>query len=314
MQNKNSFLFFSLTGILALLFLSAAILPADAAGPAGSEVNESRPGSVLSSQEQASSCLGLLMDAAAQAGVQGNPDNILDNISENGEQFCSVGFYPERTMPVTDTLISLNIFSGDSAAECKPYPLEGDQSITFHGYNALSFNRLEEYPDEEVPENSWTHETIITQWGMYKGGRCHILKTQIEISTPGLPGPSQDHPIADVLWSLSENRLPLTEETFDSPEQPSLTADPGGNVSEQPEIPTDQNNVPTEKDGPFDIPLAVILGSLGIPVAGALAGVVLSVILSGTSAVASSAAGSWSTLRWSSRWWRARSAPMEVGR
>jgi len=92
MQNKNSFLFFSLTGILASLFLSAAILPAAWAGPVGSAVNESRPDSVLSSQEQASSCIGLLMDAAAQAGVQGKPDNILDNISQNGEQFCSMTF------------------------------------------------------------------------------------------------------------------------------------------------------------------------------------------------------------------------------
>jgi len=195
-------------------------------------------------------------------------------------------------MPVTDTLLSLNISSSESEAECKPYPLDGDQVITFHGYNALSFNSLEEYPDEEVPENSWTHETIITQWGMYKGGRCHILKTQIEISTPGLPGPSQDYPIADVLWSLAENSLPFTGGNFDSPEQPPQPADPEEIVPGQPEVPTDQTVIPIETDALFDIPLAVVLGSLGIPVAGALAGAVLSAILSGSSAVAGTAAGS----------------------
>jgi len=40
----------------------------------------------------------------------------------------------------------------------------------------------------------------------------------------------------------------------------------------------------------FDIPLAVVLGSLGIPVAGALAGAILSAILSGTSTAGSTAA------------------------
>jgi len=48
----------------------------------------------------------------------------------------------------------------------------------------------------------------------------------------------------------------------------------------------------TDSEQLFDIPLAVVLGSLGIPVAGALAGAVLSAILSGSSAVASSTAGS----------------------
>ncbi|MDO8971648.1 MAG: hypothetical protein Q7U74_13225, partial [Saprospiraceae bacterium] len=58
-----------------------------------------------------------------------------------------------------------------------------------------------------------------------------------------------------------------------------LPDDPGEVVPDQPELPTDET-VPAETGGIFGIPAAIILGSLGIPVAGAVAGAALATILS----------------------------------
>jgi len=71
--------------------------------------------------------------------------------------------------------------------------------------------------------------------------------------------------------------------------QPSLPVEPGEVVPGQPEVPTDQI-VPTDSGGLFGIPIPVILGSLGIPVAGAFVGAVLSALLSGLSSAGASSA------------------------
>jgi len=65
-----------------------------------------------------------------------------------------------------------------------------------------------------------------------------------------------------------------------------MPIDPGEAVPDYSESPIDPTH-PTETDGPFDIPLAIILGSLGIPVLGALVGSVLSTVLSGLSSAGS---------------------------
>lgn len=68
-----------------------------------------------------------------------------------------------------------------------------------------------------------------------------------------------------------------------------LPVDPGEVVPGQPGAPTDQT-VPTDTGGLFGIPLAVILGSLGIPIAGAITGAVVSSLLSAISSTATAAA------------------------
>jgi hypothetical protein len=92
-------------------------------------------------------------------------------------------------------------------------------------------------------------------------------------------------PLAEALHRAAiDNGLyePIPEETL--PNSPSKTV-PG-----QPESSIDQA-VPANTDGSSGIPMAVILGSVGIPVVGAFAGAVLSTLLSGLSSAGATQVG-----------------------
>lgn len=298
MQNKHRFLFFSLAGILAALLLSAAIIPVSGDGPAGSRFYESRQDKLTSGSEQTSPCMAILMEAAKQAGVQGTPRNVSDNAGGTGNQDCSVIFVVSGTgdppPDATSTLLLLTETSPTPEGSCKFEPQEQFQSTTFHGYNAeTSYRKGETRMVNDVP---YTFEGKWFAWCMHKGERNHYITVYTTTQSIEKYGPAQDPlPIANVLWSLAEDRLPLTEVSVNSTEQPSVPVVPGEVVPGQPEVPTDQTvpidtSTPTETGGLFGIPLAVILGSLGIPVAGAVAGAALSAILSGLSSAGVSSA------------------------
>jgi hypothetical protein len=76
----------------------------------------------------------------------------------------------------------------------------------------------------------------------------------------------------------------------DGAEQPALPVEPEEVIPDQPEVPTD-NSTPAETGGLFGIPIPIILGSLGIPIAGAAAGAILSALMSGLSSAAVSSPG-----------------------
>ena len=81
--------------------------------------------------------------------------------------------------------------------------------------------------------------------------------------------------------------------TGDNSVEPVLPVEPGEVIPNQTEQSTDQT-VPmdtTDTGGLFGIPIPIILGSLGIPIAGAAAGAVLSALLSGLSSAAVSSPG-----------------------
>jgi len=140
---------------------------------------------------------------------------------------------------------------------------------TFHGYNGAII--AHDHPDNTFFDyNTWEYV-----WIMPKGGHYYILSV---FSMYEEKGPDW----AEALWSVAEDRLPLSEVPVNSTEQPVQTVVPvttvpnevtGGDVPTVPVAPTDKGEL-------FGIPPAVILGSLGIPVAGAVAGAALSSILS----------------------------------
>jgi hypothetical protein len=83
---------------------------------------------------------------------------------------------------------------------------------------------------------------------------------------------------------------PMPEESLPATIEEVLPIEPEEVIPDQPEVPSDET-VPTEPGGLFGIPLPIILGSLGIPIAGAAAGAVLSAIMSGLSSAAVSSPG-----------------------
>jgi len=273
MQSKNRFLIFSLAGFLTLLLLSRAIKPVSGSGL--TELNSYAPLSnyLLSDSDQTGACMAMLAEAAQQAGLDGETETY------NFDGGCHFGVDLKREGGLPSAY--LNIYPVDmSASECsEPWEIKGHTS--FHGYPAF------------VEQISTSNNQKNFAWKMYKGGTCYMLNVMTFIYDIERYGSAPDPlPIADAMWSIAENRLPLTEGSFDGAEEPFLPVDPVEVIPDYSEVPTDPTipTDPADTDGLFDIPWPIVLGSFSIPVIGAIAGTVFSTILSGFSSAATSSA------------------------
>lgn len=180
------------------------------------------------------------------------------------------------------------------------------ESWTFHGMKGC-VNRLADSQGDHIFSVAWQPQAGLEMDGhvitLIADSVTHYMCSGAnadDTSTCGNWGQdSMDAvPLAEALHQAAiKNGLyePMPEEILPATPEEIMPVDPGEVVPGQPGVPTDQpvptdTSTPTETGGLFGIPLAVILGSLGIPVAGALAGAVLSAILSGLSSAGVSSA------------------------
>ncbi len=265
MKNKPRFLFFSLAGILAAFILTAANKPGY--GLSRTRFDASQQNHLIEGSTQASPCMALLLEAASRAGVTGTIQNSDDT---NYGDACYVQYIVSSENGSDATKTAFGLVSSQLTIEksCEYASQEQFTITTFHGYNARTYYQKGE--TRMVNDVPYTYERKDLNWCMYKGGRSHYLSVMTDTQSIEKYGTAQDPLlIADVLWLVAEDRLPLSEEAA----QPSQPFEPGEVVPNQPQEPADSGGI-------SEVPLGIILGSLGIPILGALTGTVLSTLLS----------------------------------
>jgi len=172
---------------------------------------------------------------------------------------------------------------GDSFVTCESSYVN---SSTFHGMQACLYRKPHYLNQGYFIGLSWQ-----PQDGLEFNG-AHLFFYVSSGLNPTCAGYNAETEASCGDWSKSTKPLSLAEALHQAaiknglyepmPEE-ILPVDPGEVVPGQPVA-------PTETGGLFGIPLAVILGSLGIPIAGALSGALLSALLSGFSSAAVSTA------------------------
>jgi len=161
-------------------------------------------------QQSYSSCMDLLTTAAANAGVEGEVRNFEDLINADGTHSCLVEYVVSSHGDETTVFLSLNETNITPESSCTYVPLEQFQETTFHGYAARTFYRKNPNGKGE------TFETKALGWCMHKGGRNYYFEVSTSSGSVDQLGPARDPvPIADQLWSLAEDGLPLTPETLE---------------------------------------------------------------------------------------------------
>jgi hypothetical protein len=274
MNRRKRTIFFFLIGLLSVILLSFTIHPVFA-------------------NDQSSKCMSILMEAAKKAGIKGETRNISDD--NNG---CFVQFVVYDSGDAITTYFLLNESQPTPDDSCKLFTPSNTQQLatTFHGYYAKTYYYKSE--PRMVNDEPFTVERKDIEWCMHKGDRNYVLAVSNQTQSIEKYGPVLDPlPIADALWSLAEDRLPLTEEALDNPEPTVLPVEPEQILPEQPETPADQStpsdsSEANEEGNLFGIPAVVVLGSLGVPIAGAMAGALISSLvslLSSGSSIASAA-------------------------
>lgn len=255
MYSKLRFVFSAIPGMLAMWLLSTA------SGPL--LIRES----LLAAMEQAppfqyvTPCATLLLDAAYQANVPGDSYDIVAD-SEAG---CSVVFYhgsyedsPKRTW------LKLSV-ANDQCALTPAWPSADSSMTIFHGYEALIYRAELIYNGENDAEDTGI------LWCMPKEGMTYRLEVESDSHNVADYGSAAEPlPIAEVLWSLAEDRLPLSSESGSNAQPPSQPEWPG--TSPEPPASSGQN-------GGLGIPPLVVVGSIAIPLAGAILGSAVATII-----------------------------------
>lgn len=229
---------------------------------------------VKSVAAQTSPCMAFLLEAAAKAGVQGTITRSDDTQLANGGFLCGLDFaVNDGDSRATGTSIALRISPIREESPCE-YPEDGLSTFTtFHGYEARA---------------RYESDKKFLEWCMYKGNRFHYPSVSTFSSSIEKYGPAQDPAIiADVVWSLAEDRFPLIPVE-------DITAPP---VAEE-EAP--QALDPAQPEETFTLPfdVDVTAGSIAVPIAGALLGAAASAafsLLSAGTTAASTAAASAAT-------------------
>lgn len=223
---------------------------------------------VKSVSAQTSPCLAFLLEAAAKAGVQGTITRSEDTQLANGGFVCGLDFtVNDGDSRATGTNIALRISPILEESPCE-YSEDGSSTLTtFHGYEART---------------RYESDKKFLEWCMYKGNRFYYPSVSTFSSSIEKYGPAQDPVIiADVIWSLAEDRFPLIPVE-------DITAPPAAE-EEAPEAID-----PAQPEEAFALPADVTAGSIAVPIAGALLGAAASAAFSLLSAgtTAASTAGS----------------------
>lgn len=187
---------------------------------------------------------------------------------------------------------SVFITPGDFDATCSS---QGgySQPTSFHGMPAC-LNRKPHYQNKGYPIGLW--------WQPYGGLEFNGMPITLGVTSgldPTCAGYDADTEASCGNWTGVTKPIQLAEALhqaainnglYEPMPQEILPVDPGEVVPGQPEAPTDQF-VPTDTNESGEIPWPIILGSLGIPVTGALAGAIVSAILAGRSLAEKASAG-----------------------
>ena len=262
MHNQPRTLIISLAGLLAAFSLCGVSQPGSGTLPAKSRSQEPQPAAPSSAQTQSGPCSDLLMEAASQGGVPGKINFIHDNGNWDCEVFYQLGSGGDADYEQTRIYIITNDNLGENLCDFDSHiNVTACNKIPFHGYSAVLFK------GDPAFIQYWGYELI---WIMPRAGNRYLLGVEYKAGGNGLN-------YAEALWSVAEARLAVAG--ADGTGQPTLPAVPGGVVPGQPGVPTDPF-IPAGTGEIFGIPALVMLGSLGIPVAGALAGATLAWLLS----------------------------------
>ncbi len=189
--------------------------------------------------------MDLLITAAVNAGVKGVTRNYSDENFDGDTRSCIVDYVVSDVGDATTTLFAMGESAKTLETSCFYEPTDNHQPATFHGYPARTYYYKGE--TDYVNDVAYTYEHRSIEWCMYKGERAYFLTVQTTTQSIEKFGPAQDPiPIADKLWSLAEDRLPLTpaaEEDAGSPagpledaEVPMEEAELPGGEQEQPEV------------------------------------------------------------------------------
>jgi hypothetical protein len=264
--NAKSIILLS-AGLLMVVF-SAAALPLDVAG----------------SSQQDDSCLPILLEVAQRAGI---PGVIIEQYGNEGsfrddDIFCYLEIMEERDGGIYSTELSITATPQENGV-CATSGLNS----TFHGYaaNTDSFSMESERGTLEL----YTYGDWYINWMVDRGGICHLFRVNNRSEYPGWsedvpPGGGTDFQMpdsdplvyAEVLWSVAEEYLPLMGGISIHEDSPPSFFDGSEDGSN-----SDSSN------GQNNIPALVVIGSIGVPIVGAVAGTILATILSSGGAAAS---------------------------
>ena len=203
--------------------------------------------------QQASSCMSILMEAAGKAGI---PGSVVDS-TDNGHFDCSVSFdHMDQDNRFLERSMLFLSDSGDFAEEPCGNPPTGCKQSAFHGYPAAYFA----FGDRDAGNT--------LSWNMPRGGHHYRLGVHVRFSGVG------PEAYAEALWSVAEDRLPLSGFPSGGAENPVSPNDP---------------SIQTEAPADTGIPLPIAMGNVAVPLAGAVAGTLLALGLSGLSSASSAA-------------------------
>ena len=253
--------------ILPVLLLSAAVLPLN------------QP----SNPQQDGSCLPILFEAAQRAGIPGVISEQYGNEGtlRDDDIFCYLNIVEEREGGAYNTELVIKAYPVESGG-CN---INGNSS--FHGYpaNTDRFSSEEERGIMEI----YTYGSWYLDWVVESGGVCHHFTVDNQSEYPGwtedvpmgggtdFQMPDTDPTVyAEVLWAVAEEYLPFSMGiSVEDNAPPSYYDEPDSTSS-----PNGRNNVP----------VLIVMGSVGVPVVGAIAGTILATVLSSSGATATGAA------------------------
>lgn len=246
-------------------------------------------------QAGADACLAILQEAFEDASVPGErdaskafaPDKYLEQV-----RMC---FLRNKVVYANDVWYTAAIYEAAEAggAVCQEVTRQSEndwQPAAFHNYEAYA---LHGYSPEQY---SWS-EFRGLGWCMSAGGYDYYLQVLAQTWDQSVPAPDPQ-PLAEALLKSALDRLPVSpalgeafppveENPLPDPDTGEATTDlpEGGEEAPLPAVPgLTGDETGTEPGSLFGLPPLVVLGSLGVPLAGAAAGALLATLLGGLSA------------------------------
>ena len=287
MQANRRYLFFSMTGILATLLLSAAINLSSGdrlSGTASKKIKSDQSNSIAQAAPPSQSAEDLIRATLEEANQSlGGVFSWRDQTRIMDRPPISVGTSPyDEEVFLRETLI---IDFGEFDSTCGN---QGGYSVpeSFHGMRAC-LNRKPHYQNQGYPTGLWWQpyggidfngQPLILAVFSGLNPTCAGYDAETEASCGDWTGVTRPIQLAEALHQAAINNG-LYEAV---PGDESTLIDPGEVVPGQPESPTDQIPL-SDSSKTGNIPWPIILASLGIPVTGALAGSIVSAILASRS-------------------------------
>ncbi|NPV74783.1 MAG: hypothetical protein HPY59_00250 [Anaerolineae bacterium] len=235
--------------------------------------NDVEPVQAIPSLQAAETACGqALFDAAALAGVSGEVKRFIEYDTSSFQ--CLLEYQSVQTLKDAydneldyDQLVHLEISEGNYDTYLCGSGETDCESTTFHGYSAAK-----KYGTAQIHFN----------WIAQKGDQAFTYQiTYFHTGWKLLGWPymeEQTMSLAEALWQTSDPILPGSTINADPPGEteiiPPSSQEPGGETLDSNPLPGDAFNETrdTGENGVFGIPTILFLGSLGVPIMGALLG------------------------------------------